>query len=131
MNIVGFIKNLEEKFREFIFPNYQKDEKEILLEEIIEFLLSAYDDTECITAPISGTYYISNEKQGLWMKVWDEGLILANHMFSYNYKGDYKFMKILISKIHEFMERDRAQFEQTVFMNEVELLKQVKEKMKV
>jgi len=128
MSLISFSHHFMQSFKQLISPEYVKNEKEQLLEEILNLLLFSYSDTECITAPVSGVYYISNSKLGYWMKVWDEGVTLTNHKFSYSHAGNLKFQKMLIETIHQFMENDRAQFEQTVFQNEIELLKQIKEK---
>jgi hypothetical protein len=126
--IKNYLSSLRLKFLKFILPEYKCDPKEQLLEEILSLLLFSDSNTECITAPVSGIYYISNPKLGYWMRVWDDGVTITNHTFSYSHSGNYKYQKRLIEKIHVFMENDRALFEQTVFTNEVELLKQIKEK---
>jgi hypothetical protein len=117
------------KIHNFIFPPYKPNEKEQLLLEIFSLLLySRWHETECITAPVSGIYYVTNEKLGYWAKVSDDSITLTNHKFSFNHQGNFKFQKMIIEMIQEFMEIDRAQFESTVFQNEVEMLKEIKEK---
>ncbi len=127
--IVSKLEIIHNKIQNFVTPRYVPNEKEQLLLEIFSLLLySRLNETECITAPVSGIYYVTNEKLGYWAKVWDEGITLTNHRFSFNHVGNYKFQKIIIEMIQEFMEMDRAQFERTVFQNEVEMLKEIKEK---
>jgi hypothetical protein len=120
------VENLIRIIKRFIWPQYQMSEKESLLYDIIRKLLQD-DNTECITAPLTGTYYISNHKYQYWIKVWDEGCTLTNHKFSYSQHGNIKYQRIIIDIIQQFMEKDRAEFESQVFTNEVELLKQIKE----
>lgn len=120
------ISNFLDSVRRLVMPVYQMGEKEKLLYDIISKLLRD-DHTECITAPISGIYYVSNEKYQYWIRVWDEGCTITNHKFSYSHSGDQRFQRILINLLHDFMEKDRAQFEKQIFTNEVELLKQIKE----
>ncbi len=120
------MESLTRIIKRFIWPQYQMSEKESLLYDIIKRLLQD-EHTECITAPVSGIYYISNQKCQYWIKVWDEGCALTNHKFSYSHSGNFKFQRMLIEIIHQFMENDRAEFENRVFTNELELLKQIKE----
>lgn len=112
--------------KKFIFPPYFFNDKECLIIDIIGSMLKD-SQTECITAPVSGIYYVSNQKFQYWIKVWDEGLTLTNHRFSYVHSGNHKFQTIIIKMVQEFMEKDRARFEKEVFQNEIELLKQIKE----
>lgn len=118
--------NLISQIKKFIWPAYQMSEKERLLYDIIRMILRD-DQTECITAPVSGIYYVSNEKYQYWIRVWDEGCTITNHKFSYSHTGTHRFQRILIEILHEFMEKDRAAFEKQIFTNEVELLKQIRE----
>ena len=46
--------------RDTILPRFKPQEHEQLIIDIIGLLFQD-DDTECITAPISGKYYISNK----------------------------------------------------------------------
>lgn len=127
--LVDKVQSLHTKIYSFIFKPYLPNEKEQLILDIVSLLLfSRPDTTECITAPVSGIYYVSNEKLGYWAKVSDDSITLTNHKFSFNHEGNFKFQKMIIEMIHTFMENDRALFEQTVFQNEVEMLKNIKEK---
>ena len=118
--------NLINQIKKFIWPAYQMSEKERLLYDILKMILRD-DRTECITAPVSGIYYVSNERYQYWIRVWDEGCTITNHKFSYSHPGTHRFQRILIDILHEFMEKDRAAFETQIFTNEVELLKQIRE----
>lgn len=120
------MENLISKIKRFIFPPYQMSETESLLYEIIKTLLRD-SKTECITAPVSGIYYVSNERYQYWIKISDDGCTLTNHKFAYSHKSDHRYQQIIIKLLHEFMEIDRAQFERQIFTNEVELLKQIRE----
>ena len=119
--------NLINKISDFLWPPLNLNEKEQLIFDIFSLLLK-HPDTECITAPISAIYYISNEKLQYWIKVWDEGVTLTNHKFSFTHDTrNHRFQKIIISMVQDFMEADRAEFERTVFQNEVEMLKEIKQ----
>lgn len=115
------------KFKSFIFPPLVLNGKEQLLYDVFKLLLS-HKRTECITAPISEFYYVSNTDLQYYAKVWDEGITLTNHKFSFHhYTTNHRFQREIISMVRDFMEKDRAEFERTVFQNEVGMLKDIKE----
>lgn len=122
-----YLENLIQKIKEFIWPSIRMNDKEQLLYDIFKLLLNR-SDTECITAPISAVYYISNQKLQYWVKVWDEGVTITNHKFSFSHDTtNHRFQREIIAMVQEFMEKDRAQFEKTVFQNEVDMLKEIKQ----
>lgn len=121
------MENLINRISDFIWPPVRMNEKEQLIHDIFKLLLK-HPDTECITAPISAIYYISNERLQYWVKVWDEGVTLTNHRFSFTHDTrNHRFQKEIIAMVQDFMETDRAEFEKTVFQNEIELLKDIKQ----
>ena len=121
------MENLINRISDFIWPPVRMNEKEQLIHDIFKLLLN-HPNTECITAPISAIYYISNEKLQYWVKVWDEGVTLTNHRFSFTHDTrNHRFQKEIIAMVQDFMETDRAEFEKTIFQNEIELLKDIKQ----
>lgn len=121
------METLIQTIKNFIWPPVQMNEKEQLINDIFELLLN-HPQTECITAPISAIYYISNEKLQYWVKVWDEGVTLTNHKFSFTHDTrNHRFQREIIGMVQDFMEKDRAEFEKTVFQNEVDMLKEIKQ----
>jgi hypothetical protein len=64
------MKSLFVKFKEKLIPSFKPQEHEQLVIDIIGLLFDD-EDTECITAPISGKYYISNKRLGYYVKVGD------------------------------------------------------------
>jgi len=121
------VETLIQTIKNFIWPPVQMNEKEQLINDIFKLLLN-HPQTECITAPISAIYYISNERLQYWVKVWDEGVTLTNHKFSFTHDTrNHRFQREIIAMVQDFMEKDRAEFEKTVFQNEVDMLKEIRQ----
>lgn len=112
-----------------IFPSYKPTETEELVIDIIN-LLFGDEKTECITAPISNKYYITNKKLNYYIKVDISTIVITNHKFSYVVQSPLPFYEIICDIIREYIEKDRAEFEKTVFQNEVELLTNIKTNIK-
>ena len=121
--------NLFKSIREKIIPAFKPAEHEQLVIDIIG-LLFGDDDTECITAPISGKYYISNKKLGYWVRVGDSSITITNHKFTYVAQSPIAFNDYVINVIRDYIEKDREEFEKRVFQNELELLKNIKSSIK-
>jgi hypothetical protein len=121
--------NLFKSIREKIIPGFKPAEHEQLVIDIIG-LLFGDDDTECITAPISGKYYISNKKLGYWVRVGDSSVTITNHKFTYVAQSPIAFNDYVINVVRDYIEKDREEFEKRVFQNELELLKNIKSSIK-
>jgi hypothetical protein len=121
--------NLFKSIKERLIPSYKPAEHEQLVIDIIG-LLFGDDDTECITAPISGKYYISNKKLGYWVKVGDSSITITNHKFTYVAQSPITFNDYVINVVRDYIEKDREEFEKKVFQNELELLKNIKSSIK-
>jgi hypothetical protein len=121
--------NLFKSIREKIIPSFKPAEHEQLVIDIIG-LLFGDDDTECITAPISGKYYISNKKLGYWVRVGDSSITITNHKFTYVAQSPIAFNDYVINVVRDYLEKDREEFEKRVFQNELELLKNIKSSIK-
>ena len=117
--------NLFKYTKEKFFPSYHPNEHEQLIIDIISLLFDA-EDTECITAPISGKYYISNKRLGYWVKVGDTSVTITNHKFTYVAQSPLTFNEYVTQVVREHIEKDREEFEKRVFQNELELLKNIK-----
>ena len=118
--------NLFSYVKEKFFPSYKPNQQEELVSEIIDLLFNS-EDTECITAPISGKYYISNKTLNYWVKVSDTSITITNHKFTYVVQSPILFNEQVIRKVKEYIEKDREQFEQQVFQNELDLLYNIRE----
>lgn len=111
--------------KEKLIPSYKPAEHEQLVIDIVGLLFED-DDTECITAPISGKYYISNKRLGYWLKIGDTSVTITNHKFTYVAQSPLPFNDYIIRVVREYIEKDREEFEKKVFQNEMELLQNIK-----
>ena len=117
--------NLFSYFKEKILPSYKLSEHEQLVVDIVELLFNS-QDTECITAPLSGRFYITNKRLNYWIKIGDTAVTITNHKFTYVAQSPILFNEYLVKVVKEYIERDREEFEKTVFQNELELLSNIK-----
>jgi hypothetical protein len=113
-------------FKKLFIKEYQFDETEILIKDVVKNLLKQ-KDTEAMTAPISMTYYIRNDRMEYFIKTDGESIMITNHKFTFKEKMGIKFSEIITDIIKDFMETNRKEFENSVFKNQLELLKNIKE----
>ena len=111
--------------KKLVIKEYQLDETEKLIKDIIVGMLGN-ENTEAITAPLSGAYYISNETLHYYIKIDEFSINITNHKFSFKEGITSKFGNMIIGIVKEFMEKNRKEFEKTVFTNQIELLKNIK-----
>jgi hypothetical protein len=123
------MKSLFTKFKEKIIPSFKPQEHEQLVIDIIGLLFDD-EDTECITAPISGKYYISNKRLGYYVKVGDTSVTITNHKFTYVAQSPLPFNDYVINVVRDYIEKDREEFEKKVFHNELQLLQNIKSSIK-
>ena len=113
-------------FKKLFIKEYQMDETETLIKDVVKNLLKQ-KDTEAMTAPISMTYYIRNDRMEYFIKTDGESIMITNHKFTFKEKMGVKFSEIITDIIKDFMETNRKEFENSVFQNQLELLKNIKE----
>jgi hypothetical protein len=113
-------------FKKLFIKEYQMDETETLIKDVVKNLLKQ-KDTEAMTAPISMTYYIRNDRMEYFIKTDGESIMITNHKFTFKEKMGIKFSEIITDIIKDFMETNRKEFENSVFKNQLELLKNIKE----
>jgi hypothetical protein len=113
-------------FKKLFIKEYQMDETETLIKDVVKNLLKQ-KDTEAMTAPISMTYYIRNDRMEYFIKTDGESIMITNHKFTFKEKMGIKFSEIITNIIKDFMETNRKEFENSVFKNQLELLKNIKE----
>jgi hypothetical protein len=123
------MKSLFVKFKEKLIPSFKPQEHEQLVIDIIGLLFDD-EDTECITAPISGKYYISNKRLGYYVKVGDTSVTITNHKFTYVAQSPLPFNDYVINVVRNYIEKDREEFEKKVFHNELQLLQNIKSSIK-
>jgi|Laugrespbdmm15dd_1035085.scaffolds.fasta_scaffold84353_2 hypothetical protein len=122
---MNLFKNVKTK----LFPGYKPSSSEELVIDIIKSLLED-EKTECITAPISEKFYVTNKKLNYYVKVSYDTVVITNHKFSYTLKSPLKFHELLCNIVLEYIEKDREEFEKTVFENEIDLLTNIKTNIK-
>ena len=123
------MKSLFVKFKEKLIPSFKPQEHEQLVIDIIGLLFDD-EDTECITAPISGKYYISNKRLGYYVIVGDTSVTITNHKFTYVAQSPLPFNDYVINVVRNYIEKDREEFEKKVFHNELQLLQNIKSSIK-
>lgn len=121
--------NLFQYIAEKFFPKYKPTQHEELIIEIINLLFNE-SDTECITAPISERYYISNKRLGYWVRIGDTAITITNHKFTYVSQSPMNFNNYVVRVVREHIERDRQEFEKEIFKNELDLLTNIKKSIK-
>lgn len=118
------MQTLFEKIVEKITPKYKPNQKEVLIHNIIKQLCSE-KDTEIQMAPISGRYFIVNKRLEYWVRLWEDGITITNHKFTFSNTSLQSFQSILIKEVELAIEKSRDEFETAVFQNEVELLENI------
>lgn len=114
------IKWLKEKLN----PKYKPNEKEQYILDIVTELCNQ-SDTDIKMAPISGRYYLVNKRLEYWVRIWEDGITITNHKFTFTNSALQSFQQIVIDVVETAIEKSRSEFETAVFENEVELLQNI------
>jgi len=107
-----------------LIPKYKPNEKEQLILDIVRNLCEQ-SDTDIKMAPISGRYFLVNKRLEYWVRLWEEGITITNHKFTFTNTSLQSFQAILINIVEKAIEKSRDEFETAVFQNEVELLENI------
>lgn len=107
--------------KEKMIPKYKPNEKEQLVLEIVTNLCEQ-KDTDILMAPLSGRYYIVNKRLEYWVKVYDNGITITNHKFTFSNTSPQMYQDMIIRLVETAIEKSRDGFEDAIFQNEVELL---------
>jgi hypothetical protein len=107
-----------------LIPSYKLNSKEQLIFEVVKNLCG-HSDTEILMAPISGRYYIVNKRLEYWVRVYDNGITITNHKFTFSNTSPQMFQDMIIEIVVNAIEKSRDEFETAVFQNEVELLENI------
>ena len=110
--------------RDKMIPKYKPNDKEQLILEVITNLCEQ-SDTDILMAPLSGRYYIVNKRLEYWVRLYDDGVTITNHKFTFSNSALQSFQAILIKIVETAIEKSRGEFETAVFQNEVELLENI------
>jgi hypothetical protein len=60
-----------------------------------------------------------------WVRIFDNGITITNHKFTFSYTGIPKFHNIVIEIVEKAIEKSRDEFETDIFKNELELLENI------
>ena len=110
--------------KDTIIPKYKPNEKEKLILEVVSNLCQ-HLDTEILMAPLSGRYYLINKKLEYWVRVYDNGITITNHKFTFSNTSPQMFQDMIVELIVHAIEKSRDEFENRVFQNELELLENI------
>jgi hypothetical protein len=110
--------------KEKLVPKYKLSEKETLILEVVTNLCEQ-SDTDILMAPLSGRYYIVNKRLEYWVRVFDDGVTITNHKFTFSNTSPQGFQYMVIKIVEAAIEKSRDEFETSVFQNEVELLENI------
>mgnify|MGYP000592312175 FL=1 len=107
-----------------MIPKYKPNEKEQLILEVITNLCQ-HSETDILMAPLSGRYYLINKKLEYWVRVYDNGITITNHKFTFSNTSPEMFQDMIVELIAHAIEKSRDEFETAVFKNELELLENI------
>jgi hypothetical protein len=107
-----------------LIPPYKPNQKEQLILDIVNNLCEQ-SDTDILMAPLSGRYYIINKRLEYWVRLWDDGITITNHKFTFSNTAVQSFQAVVIGIVESAIEKSRDEFETAVFQNEVELLENI------
>ena len=107
-----------------IIPKYKPNEKEKLILDVVNNLCQ-HPDTDILMAPLSSRYYLINKKLEYWVRVYDNGITITNHKFTFSNTSPQTFQDMIVELISNAIEKSRDEFETVVFKNELELLENI------
>lgn len=112
-----------------MIPKYKPNEKEQLILDIVTNLCEQ-KDTDILMAPLSRRYYITNKRLHYWVRVYEDGVTITNHKFTFSNTSPQMFQDMIIRLVETAIEKSRDAFESAVFENEVKLLENIVENIK-
>lgn len=107
-----------------LIPKYKPNPKEQLILDIVTHLCEQ-SDTDIKMAPISGRYFLVNKRLEYWVRVWEDGITITNHKFTFTNSALQSFQSKVINIVEAAIEKSRDEFEEAVFQNEVDLLENI------
>ncbi len=109
---------------EKLIPKYKPNKKEQLILDIVTSMCEQ-SDTDIKMAPLTHRYYLVNKRLEYWVRLYDNGVTITNHKFTFSYGAPQAYQNLLIEKVVKAIEKSRDEFEKTIFENEVELLENI------
>jgi hypothetical protein len=110
--------------KEKLVPTYKLNNKETLILDVITNMCEQAD-TDILMAPLSGRYYLVNKRLEYWVRVFEDGVTITNHKFTFSNTSPQGFQHMVIKVVESAIEKSRDEFEVAVFQNEVELLENI------
>lgn len=110
--------------KEKLIPKYKPNQKEQYILDIVTQICNQ-SDTDIKMAPISGRYFLVNKRLEYWVRVWEDGITITNHKFTFTNSASQSFQALVIGVVETAIEKSRDEFETAVFENEVELLENI------
>ena len=107
-----------------LIPKYKPNPKEQLILDIVTNLCEQ-SDTDIKMAPISGRYFLVNKRLEYWVRIWEDGITITNHKFTFTNSALQSFQSKVINIVEKAIEKSRDEFEEAVFQNEVDLLENI------
>ena len=107
-----------------LIPSYKLNSKEQLILDIITHLCTP-SEPDLKMAPLTGRYFLVNKKLEYWVRVWEDGITITNHRFTFTHMAPQTYQSKLIRIVESAIEKSRDEFESAVFQNEVELLETI------
>lgn len=111
--------------RKKLFPDYEMNEKEQLIYDVVKNLCTQ-EDTDLKIAPLSHKYFMVNKRLSYWVRLDEFGVTITNHKFTLSNTFTTTYHQMLLTMVEESIEKNRSEFEEAVFQNEVELLQTIK-----
>ena len=109
---------------ERLLPKYKPNKKEQLILDIVTSMCEQ-SDTDIKMAPLTHRYYLVNKRLEYWVRLYDNGITITNHKFTFSYGAPQAYQDLLIEKVVKAIEKSRDEFEAAVFQNELELLENI------
>lgn len=107
-----------------LIPKYKLNKKETLILDVITNLCT-HPDTDIKMAPLTARYYLVNKRLEYWVRVFEDGITITNHKFTFTNTSPQGFQSMVIKIVEKAIEKSRDEFEAAVFQNEVELLENI------
>ena len=107
-----------------LIPPYKLNPKEQLILDIVTHLCS-HPETDIKMAPLSGRYFLVNKRLEYWVRLWEDGITITNHKFTFTHMSLQSYQSKVIKIVENAIEKSRDEFENAVFQNEVELLETI------
>ncbi len=111
--------------RKRLFPDYEMNEKEQLIYDVVKNLCTQ-EDTDLKVAPLSHKYFMVNKRLLYWVRLDEFGVTITNHKFTLSNSFTTTYHQMLLKMVEESIEKNRNEFEEAVFQNEVDLLHSIK-----